>query len=130
MNSGIYNHDLKTQEDIAQYNWEEISRVFGDCLSHNSRALIVISKIGDNSFRKSVVIGVPYRFGVDHIEKFPCTDQGIPRYDDVKVLVVGPSVVNSDRLFIPKDRDDKEIKIPLKDIIEFKRVELSDFLSE
>jgi len=130
MHKGIYRLDLVTPDDIAEYNFAELSRVFGDSLNHDSKALIVVQKLGDSPFRKSVVIGVPYCFGVSYVEKFPCTDEGISRYDYVKVLVVGPYAVNSSRLFVPKDCDDKEIRIPLKDIINFRRVELSDFLNE
>ena len=129
MAADIYSRDLKTPEDIAEYNEAEISRVFADTIGNlSSKAGIFLRRIGDSPYRPSFLLGIPYNFLTVHVEKFPCDDNGNSRYDLVKVLVVGPYAKDSEKLFVPKDVEDKTVKIPLKDIVDFKRIELADLL--
>lgn len=129
MRPEIYSRDLKTPEDIAEYNKAEISRVFADSFGESSKAGIAVSTLTDSPFRSKVIVGMPYKLSKDMVPVFPCADDGTTRYDFVDVLVVGAYAKNPESR-AHKDKSTVTEKIPLKNIISFKRLELSDLLSE
>ena len=92
----------------TQVTDEELRRVFADTLDKGASHSAIFVAYDDGGRLPRIVLGVPYDIMGD-------------------VLEIGPyfkNIVTSR----PKDYGNRKMQIPIKDIVKYKRIELSDIL--
>lgn len=104
-----------------QDHWDELKKLFADTLDSGiSRAAILLKYRDEMGITRTEIV-VPYSLQIL---------EPAGRGESVRqVLEVGPQVNEND---VPslKYFDPRKKQIPIKDIVSFKRIELSDFVSE